>query len=738
MADQMVKEGQLWLNNTYGNVAGFNRIPEKNIGSTNWITMYALTRALQIELGITALSDAFGPTTLSRLQSKFGTIGNSNAPSNVIKIIQTALYCKGYFAGSINGSYSISTAEAIMAMRSNMGLSSQGNVTPKVFKALLTMDAYVLLSYYGGREKVRLIQQYFNSKYGHRSDYYYMPCDGVYSRDTQKALMFAIQYEGGMADGVANGHFGPGTQNIIKSNAIGVGTSSIFVYLFKSAMIFNGFDCNLSSSFTSADSSILKEFQSFYMLSVTGAGNFETWASLLISTGDPNRKGKACDCVTEITDARAKALKAAGYQTVGRYLTNVEGTSLNKKIQDGELNVIFKNGLSIFPIYQTWGGERTYFNYGQGVTDAQRAVAAARKFGFNNGTVIYFAVDYDALGEDITSNIIPHFRGIINSINNLGGNYSVGIYGPRNVCIQASEVLPIKTSFVSSMSTGFSGNLGFPLPYNWAFDQISTISIGSGASKIEIDNNIKSNRDKGQTSVKSASTATTPDVRLNSTYKTSLIDDCLVHLNNVMTLVQKGKAIRLSKDAALGVYDNDARVTSICQKYNIRKALLQSVYLWEYAVEGLDDIASDSAVKASHAFRLNPLLPEPKELIYDCSTGPCQIFAWVAIDAINYAISKGLYSGTKYNKENNDHLYTVWNKLQNINFCIEICALVLLHAASMVGVSVSKNDNYTFTTAENKKIISRYNGIGDEAKAYGERNYKTYTVFEKYNKLSRE
>lgn len=100
--------------------------------------------------------------------------------------------------------------------------------------------------------------------------------------------------------------------------------------------------------------------------------------------------------------------------------------------------------------------------------------------------------------------------------------------------------------------------------------------------------------------------------------------------------------------------------------------------------------------------------------------------------------SKGLYSGTKYNKENNDHLYTVWNKLQNINFCIEICALVLLHAASMVGVSVSKNDNYTFTTAENKKIITRYNGIGDEAKAYGERNYKTYTVFEKYNKLSRE
>lgn len=47
------------------------------------------------------------------------------------------------------------------------------------------------------------------------------------------------------------------------------------------------------------------------------------------------------------------------------------------------------------------------------------------------------------------------------------------------------------------MSTGFSGNLGYPLPYNWAFDQISTITVGNGSGMIEIDNDICSGLDNG-------------------------------------------------------------------------------------------------------------------------------------------------------------------------------------------------------------------------------------------------
>ncbi|SIS57400.1 protein of unknown function [Salimicrobium salexigens] len=150
----------------------------------------------------------------------------------------------------------------------------------------------------------------------------------------------------------------------------------------------------------------------------------------------------------------------------------------------------------MFPIYQTTGDEASYFSYEQGESDAQAAYDAARSYGFKRGTTIYFAVDFDALGYHITNNIIPYFQGV----NELMNFYKVGVYGPRNVGITVSENGLATTSFVAGLSTGFSGNLGYPLPDNWAFDQISTISIGSGEGYISIDNNIKSGRDNGSSS----------------------------------------------------------------------------------------------------------------------------------------------------------------------------------------------------------------------------------------------
>ena len=46
----------------------------------------------------------------------------------------------------------------------------------------------------------------------------------------------------------------------------------------------------------------------------------------------------------------------------------------------------------------------------------------------------------------------------------LNNYYKIGVYGSRNVCIQVSDKRYATYSFVSGMSTGFSGNLGFPLP----------------------------------------------------------------------------------------------------------------------------------------------------------------------------------------------------------------------------------------------------------------------------------
>lgn len=502
--DEMVLKAQKWVNSTYEMHAGFQKSPEN--GKTGWGTMYALTMGLQVELGVTELSENFGPTTLGLLDNRYPVIdGSKDIPKNVIKLIQSAMYCKGYDGDDISGVYSVFVSNGIKKLQKEIGLSDNertGSVTPKLFKALLTMDAYIVIG--NGTEKMRSIQQWLNRKYIHRLNFFFMPCDGNFSRDVQKYLVYALQYEIGMDDETANGNFGPGTQEGIKQHQLEVGDmdgENSFVHLFQAAMIFNNQVAIFDGNYTTALGANVRNFQTFAHLTENGKGDFDTWASLLVSTGNPDRKGKALDCVTEITQERGKNLVANGYETVGRYLTNVEGTSLNKKIQPGEIEAIFASGLTLFPIYQTYGGEASYFNEKQGKIDAKAAIEAAKGYGFNQGTTIYFAVDYDAIDTEIQENILPHFYGIYSEMQASGGYYSIGVYGSRNVCSQVSGKGYAALSFVSGMSTGFSGNLGFSLPSNWAFDQISTIEVGSGTSFIEIDNNIKSERDQGQHSV---------------------------------------------------------------------------------------------------------------------------------------------------------------------------------------------------------------------------------------------
>ncbi len=86
MADEMVLQAQKFINAIYGDVAGIPWVEEN--GKASWSVMFALTRCLQYELGITALSDSFGPTTLSTLAAKWPSIDRNTSPSaNVSRII---------------------------------------------------------------------------------------------------------------------------------------------------------------------------------------------------------------------------------------------------------------------------------------------------------------------------------------------------------------------------------------------------------------------------------------------------------------------------------------------------------------------------------------------------------------------------------------------------------------------------------------------------------------------------
>jgi hypothetical protein len=61
-----------------------------------------------------------------------------------------------------------------------------------------------------------------------------------------------------------------------------------------------------------------------------------------------------------------------------------------------ELDIIFSEGLRVFPIYQTTGNKASYFKCSQGKNDAIEAINTALDLGFKNNTTIYFSVDFDA------------------------------------------------------------------------------------------------------------------------------------------------------------------------------------------------------------------------------------------------------------------------------------------------------------------------------------------------------
>ncbi|MGW4375983.1 glycoside hydrolase domain-containing protein [Streptomyces albidoflavus] len=510
--DEKVLAAQKWVNSTYASVSGYTKCPED--GRTGWSTMYSLTRALQHELGITTLSNNFGAGTLNALTLR-GNIATRPEDKNLRIIAQHALFCKGYWGGDGEGNFDALMTQSIFKLKANAGLNTSiAVIEPKLFKALLTMDAYVLLS--GGSEKVREIQQWLNGRYIEKSTFFVGPCDGIYSRDVQTGLMKAIQYEIGIPEDQATGNFGEGTKAGLRAHPVSEGDFNVFVQLFSAACVFNEpvtlaanetYITSFKIAFDSALTTFVKNFQKFSDLKVTGVGDFSTWAQLLVSTGDPDRTVHACDTRFTVTRGIAQQLLDGGLTTVGRYLYQPDA-DFEKDIKPGELETIFAAGLKVFPIFQDNARQLSDFSYTAGYQHGLLAHERAAFYGFNRGTVIYFAVDYDATSEEIASNIVPYFNGVSSALSSKGKRYVHGVYGSRNVCSQVTKHTYARYSFVSGMSWGFSGNLGFPMPTNWSFTQIKeTRGITAPDGSIyDLDRNAhRPESDLGQDSVNKAS-----------------------------------------------------------------------------------------------------------------------------------------------------------------------------------------------------------------------------------------
>jgi peptidoglycan hydrolase-like protein with peptidoglycan-binding domain len=738
MADEMVRRAQTFVNTAYAGKLGIDRVPET--GVTGWTTMFALTRALQYELGITALSDTFGPTTLNTLQTKYPRLNSGTVPSeNFCRIIQSGLYCKGYDGGEIDGKYNERVQASMTRLKQDMGVDFAfpgSDLTPKVFKGLLNMDAYITVN--GGSDAIRAVQRWLNGEFVNRRDFNIIPCDGHHSRDVAKSMLYAVQFTIGMADGVANGVFGPGTQAGLRDHTLDVGSSGTWVQLFSGGMVLNQRPVSFVSTFTSGLSSAVSQFQSFAKLPVTGRGDFSTWASLLVSYGDQARKGEACDGVTRITPARATALKAEGIKYIGRYLTNASTTSLPEKaIQSGELQTIADNGLRCFPIYQTFGRGAEDFSYPLGRAAAQAAINAALDHGFKPGTRIFFAVDFDALDQDVTNSVLPHFKGIQDAIADDGGRFAIGVYGPRNVCTRVSEAGHATASFVSDMSSGFSGNFGYPLPENWAYDQIVTRTVGSGAGAIEIDNNIASGRDTGQGSF-NAPRPSKPDGRLADDVIESMQIDVGKFMQSLGYPLDGGtRSYQHWKCFQSAVVDHDALITQLSNRYNMRKALVQTSCYWEMRhIEPLDE-AAWATVIAAYA--------TTGEYIRDTSTGIGKQRAVTLVGAWNHCLMAGYTDGRRILDVNNDDdKYSIWKEAYDSEE-FALTSVAMIHNWDIDGKPggddsspALRRPSLDYTDTEIYEVLRRYQGPRVEpALSEAKKRLGLYYVMEKYNSISR-
>ena len=493
MSDSNILAAQIYLNKMYGGDTD-NWVELDEDGLTGTLLCQGIIRAFQIENGIEPVTGNVGDITLEKMRS-LDPISKMNVDDDInpnVCLLQCALFAKGYNAGGITGIYYTSGVNAVKQFQEDANIEVTGIVDWKVWMGLVSLNWFTPAS--NSDPNIALIQQQLNSDW---SDIIGVgPCDGIRSRFTSYALIVALQAaEGIYTDfiGTLDGsNFGNLTTSLFP-NVLKMDQNGDYIKynkLVQYGLYFNGYDTvRYDGIFDSKTKSLIASFQKFYGLTdiglvTEGEVNCATMKSLLTTNGDISRKALACDCSTVLNKQQALDLKAAGYQYVGRYLTGTVGLNYKRKfITFEEIENIKNAELKVFPIYQDGGYTLSYFqDLRQGLVDGTAALKAAQTIGVPDNTVIYFAVDFDCYDFQVYSFIVPYFKKlntVFNSVLNTK-NYKIGIYAPRYACTIISDLGLAKYSFVADTTSGYSCNIGYSIPKNWAFDQFYSLEKANG------------------------------------------------------------------------------------------------------------------------------------------------------------------------------------------------------------------------------------------------------------------
>jgi hypothetical protein len=161
---------------------------------------------------------------------------------------------------------------------------------------------------------------------------------------------------------------------------------------------------------------------------------------------------------------------------VGRVLADIQGANLDfvaryyrrptshwPSLSASEAQLLSSAGLDVVAVWEAASTQSSYFTRLSGVDDSTSAYHQAQLIGQPAGSTIYFAVDYDAPGQDIADPITEYFRGVAAGFAAAGGDtpdFKVGVYGSGAVCKALITAGLAEYSWLA-LSRGWSGSRTF-------------------------------------------------------------------------------------------------------------------------------------------------------------------------------------------------------------------------------------------------------------------------------------
>ena len=164
-------------------------------------------------------------------------------------------------------------------------------------------------------------------------------------------------------------------------------------------------------------------------------------------------------------------------------------------------------------------------------------------------------------------------------------------------------------------------------------------------------------------------------------------------------------------------------ISAVSGRYLVPAAAIKAILFQEMTMIDAFDLVADLAVRVFPRWRK------------DSSTGYAQVFGYVGLNAVNFAVERGLATYGSLGFDANRVLdpadagdvRAVWLKLHSSPMAnIEIATLNLLVAADEM---VGRLDFDTFTDEELKLVFTRYNANTKRITPYGEQVFGHYVRY---------